>query len=96
MPIRHPRSLDWKVELMGSSEDTVILSVGRTEALVLFDMLAEFYGQSSLEVHDSSERLALVRLHGALEKTLVEPFRPDYGSVIAEARSSLAAQSGDT
>ncbi len=79
---------------MGVSEEAVRVTVGRSEALVLFEMLAEFYGQPVLEIPGPAERLALVRLHGALEKTLVEPFLPDYRALIEEARSKLAAQSG--
>jgi hypothetical protein len=57
-------------------------------------MLAGFYSQPTLEIGSSAERLALLRLHGALEKALVEPFRPDYGKLIDEARSLLSAQFG--
>jgi hypothetical protein len=79
---------------MGISEETVTLTVGRAEALVLFEMLADFYRQPALEIRGPAERLALVRLHGALEKTLVEPLMPDYRALIEAARSKLAAQSG--
>lgn len=79
---------------MGISEEAVTLTVGRAEALVLFEMLADFYSQPALEIAGPAERLALVRLHGALEKTLVEPFMPDYRELIEESRSKLAAQSG--
>ena len=80
---------------MGVSEEAVTLTVGRAEALVLFEMLANFYRQPVLEIGGPAERLALVRLHGALERTLVEPFMPDYRALIEAARSELAAQSGD-
>jgi hypothetical protein len=79
---------------MGVSEEAVTLTVGRAEALVLFEMLADFYSQPVLEIHGPAERLALIRLHGTLEKTLVEPFMPDYRALIEESRSKLAAQSG--
>ena len=79
---------------MGVSEEAVIVTVGRAEALVLFEMLADFYSQSVLEIPGPAERLALVRLHGALEKTLVEPFMPNYRALIEESRSKLAAQAG--
>ena len=79
---------------MGVSDDADTLTVGRAEALVLFEMLADFYSQAVLEIPGPAERLALVRLHGALEKTLVEPFMPDYRALIEESRSKLAAQSG--
>lgn len=79
---------------MGISEEAVTLTVGRAEALVLFEMLVDFYSQPALKISGPAERLALVRLHGALEKTLVEPFMPEYRALIEEARSRLAAQSG--
>lgn len=79
---------------MGVSEEPVTLTVGRPEALILFEMLADFYSQPALEIPGPAERLALIRLHGSLEKTLVEPFMPDYRALIEEARSNLAAQSG--
>ena len=80
---------------MGSNEGTITVTVGRAEALVLFEMLAGFYRQPVLEITGPAERLALSRLHGALEKTLVEPFMPDYRALIEAARSKLAAQSGE-
>jgi hypothetical protein len=80
---------------MGATEGTITMTVGRTEALVLFEMLADFYRQPVLEIDGPAERLALVRLHGALEKTLVEPFMPDYRALVEAARSELAAQSGE-
>ena len=42
-----------------------------------------------LAVPSLAEGLALIRLHGALEKILVEPFRPDYKELLEEARASL-------
>jgi hypothetical protein len=50
------------------------LAIGKSEALVLFDFLADFHQERSLAVNDSAERLALARLHGALESALVEQF----------------------
>jgi hypothetical protein len=65
--------------------------IGKSEALVLFELLADFYLESSIQINDNAERLALVRLHGAL----VEPFSPDYCQIIAAARSELVQQWGD-
>ena len=72
------------------------IRIGHDEALILFEMLADFYSQTTLEIKDSAERLALVRLHGALEQTLVGPFQPDYQILISSARTRLAAQAGDS
>ena len=74
---------------MAINEEDVHLMIGRAEALVLFEMLADFYSPPCLQIQSPAERLALGRLHGALEKALVEPFMPDYQSLIDEARSLL-------
>lgn len=76
------------------TDSIISLEIGRDEALVLFELLADFYSQPKLDIPTAAERLALVRLHGALEKTLVEPFRKDYLTLINEARARLSAQSG--
>ena len=75
------------------SEKPITLTLGRDEALVLFELLAGFSNQPALEVRNGAERLALARLHGTLEKTLVEPFMENYRMIIAEARSRLTGQS---
>jgi len=81
-----------KLERM--SDTVVDLQLGIDEALVLFETLAEFQNQPSVAVPSSAERLALIRLHGVLEKSLVEPFRPDYQQVLEAARARLRAQFG--
>lgn len=80
---------------MALTEDSVPLTLGRAEALVIFEMLADFYKQPTLEIRGSAERLALVRLHGALEKTLVEAFMPNYRALVEAARAELTAQYGE-
>lgn len=75
-------------------DDNIILSLGKSEALVLFDLLADFYKQPVLEVRDNAERLALVRLHGAVETALVEPFSEDYRDILSRARADLTRQWG--
>jgi len=71
---------------MGMAEDITTLTLGRAEALVLFEMLADYRNQPRVEVRTPADRFALIRLQGALEKTLVEPFMPDYRSLVEEAR----------
>lgn len=75
-------------------DEPVSLKLGRNEALILFEMLADFYNQPALTVRDAAERLALVRLHGSLESALVEPFQPDYRELIDVARKQLIDQAG--
>jgi hypothetical protein len=74
--------------------EKVSISIGKPEALILFELLAAFHSQPALSFKDNAERLALVRLHGALESTLVEPFSKDYDRLISEARSYLLKQWG--
>jgi len=71
----------------------ISVRIGRDEAVVLFEMLAKFTRQKALSVRDEAERLALFRLHGALESTLTEPFRPEYKQLVDESRSRLLLQS---
>jgi hypothetical protein len=49
-------------------------------------------GYFHLEIKDDAQRLALVRVQGALESTLVEPFSKDYGEIISAARRDLLQQ----
>ena len=79
---------------MSMSEEGLELAIGRAEALVLFEMLADFYSQPCLHIGNAAERLALIRLQAALEKALVEPFMPEYRALIEEARSRLLDQAG--
>ncbi len=79
---------------MSMSEEGIHLAMGRAEALTLFEMLADFHSQPCLQINGAAERLALVRLQGALEKVLVEPFMPDYQALVDEAHAHLAAEFG--
>lgn len=79
-----------------ATRETITLVIGKSEALILFDFLADFHHESSLQVNDNAERLALVRLHGALESTLVEQFSPDHRQIISAARNDLTRQWGNS
>jgi hypothetical protein len=69
------------------------LRIGRDEALILFELLADFSSQSELPIGDEADRIALFRLHGALESTLVEPLKEDYAQAIEKSRKHLIEQS---
>lgn len=77
-----------------TSEEMISIIIGKREALILFELLADFHSQPVLELKDNAEKLALVRLHGALQSTLVEPFSTDYGQLVNDARSHLLKQWG--
>ena len=76
------------------SDKVITLQLGIDEALVLFETLYDFFDQPTVAVPSASERLAFIRLHGALEKSLVEPFRTDYQELLEAARARLAEQFG--
>jgi hypothetical protein len=73
-------------------EDTIVpLNLGRDEAIVLFELLFDFSVEDgALSLADPVNRLSLVRLHGALEKALVEPFDPRYKALLKAARTRLS------
>ncbi len=79
---------------MSIADSTTILTLQKSEALVLFALLADYESQPCLEARTTAEKIALVRLQGALENVLVEPFMPDYRSLVDEARSNLEIQAG--
>jgi hypothetical protein len=60
-------------------------------ALVLFELLASERLGSGLE---APERNALWQLEGYLEKTLVQPFSPDYSQLLEQAKASLVERFG--
>jgi hypothetical protein len=60
-------------------------------ALVLFELLAAGRLEPGLE---AAERNALWQLEGYLEKTLVQPFSPDYSQLLEQAKASLVQRFG--
>jgi hypothetical protein len=60
-------------------------------ALVLFELLASERLEPGL---DPSERNALWQLEGYLEKSLVQPFSPDYSQLLEQAKASLLERFG--
>jgi hypothetical protein len=76
------------------SDAKIHFELGRDEALVLFELLADFGDQERLELPSPVERLALLRLHGALERTMVEPFCPEYLELLERARKALKEEAG--
>ena len=71
------------------NQESTTVTLGRSEALVLFELLADFDRQNCIAIGSDAERLALLRLHAALESTLVEPLTPEYQARMDEARRSL-------
>ena len=75
------------------SDRTVELRLTPDDALVLFEWLHRLEDEDSLDSLPgllAGEKVALWRLSGALERTLVEPFHAEYDRLVAEARDRLA------
>lgn len=79
---------------MVHAKGTTTFTLERAEALVLFEMLAHLDDQNCVPLHTPAEKLAMARLQGSLEHVLVEPFMPEYDSLVEEARSELMTQVG--
>lgn len=71
------------------SDEGISLKLTRAEALVFFEWLARNDAAEALPCDDPSEQQVLWRLEGQLEKALVEPLRPDYVQLLAEARRKV-------
>ncbi|MGX5673998.1 hypothetical protein [Thermomonas fusca] len=71
--------------------DNVDLTLSHDEALVLSDLLARYEQTDKLTLTHNAEYLALSRLSALLDKALVEPFDPNYSSLVSHARERLAA-----
>jgi len=72
-------------------EAIVQVSLSRDVALVLFEMIAAQSDRPEIAVRDSAEQMAVWKLEGVLESILVEPLRPDYTQLVAEAKARLKA-----
>ena len=71
-------------------EREVSLALTKSEALVLFELLARIDNAASLKFEHPAEQTVLWRLEAELEKTLVEPFSPEYDKLLADARKQVA------
>lgn len=71
----------------------VELKLGKQEAIVFFEWLANLDSLGSGVFQHPSEEIVLWKLQGQLESTLVEPFASDYREILADARKSVG--SGD-
>ena len=71
-----------------SDDERVLIELTRPEALVLFELLARWSEQGSIDSHleHQAEQRVLWEIEGTLERMLVEPFMPDYGDRLAQAR----------
>ncbi len=72
------------------AEQDVTISLTGDEALVLFDLLHRWEDLELVTApQHQAEQVALWNLSAVLERVLVEPFNPDYASLVSEARARL-------
>ena len=70
----------------------VTVSLTHDEALVLFEWLArEDDDKGGIHVEHPAEQRVLWQVQAYLEKTLTEPFAPDYDKLLAAARERVVA-----
>ena len=70
------------------------VTIGKDEALVLFELLWGFRDQPALLIRDNAQRAALWDICATLEKALHEPFLEDYSRILEEAKQRLTSRYG--
>ncbi len=70
-------------------DERITIELSSEESLVLFEFLSRFSNDHKLEIHDQAEERVLWNMCCDLEKTLVEPFRPDYADLLQKARDAV-------
>ena len=75
-------------------QERLLLPLSSDEALVLFDWLTSVEYEY-IESLPHPERHVLLRIHGRLEKNLLEPYLPNYVELLAAARRRLEVLTGD-
>lgn len=76
--------------------DFVTITIDKAEALVLFDLLADFRDAPALSIRNDAGRATLWAVAACLEKVLTEPFMDDYGRILVEAQTQVVAKSGSS
>jgi len=72
----------------------VSIQLAGDEALILFELCSRFVELEQLTVTDPAEAAALLGLCAVLERTLVEPLRPDYAVLLENARRRVRERAG--
>ncbi len=72
--------------------ENVTIQLSHDEALVLFEFFSRFCDEGDdFALRHTAEYLAFMRISAQLDKSLVEPFRPEYADLLQAARKRLAA-----
>lgn len=65
------------------------IELSNDEALILFERLAQLDDQGAFPVKDHAEELVFWKIQSQLEKSLVEPLKPDYRKLVLEAKARV-------
>jgi hypothetical protein len=71
--------------------ENITITLSHDEALALYGFFVRFDEREDFTMRHTAEYLAFLRLSAELDKTLVEPFQPDYLESVRAARERLAA-----
>ena len=72
------------------NDQSLIISLNKNEALVLFEFLARFNQKADESLfEDQAEQKVLVNLEASLEKHLSEPFQSNYTVLVNKARQEV-------
>lgn len=75
-------------------DDSLPLTLGRDEALVLFEWITQLNKRDDMRFVDQSEQRVLWDLEARLESALAEPFSGDYDKLLAAARDRVRDPEG--
>ena len=68
------------------ANEKVTISLSRDLAISLFEWSYQFMTDNDPTFHHPADAVGIDELSGELERTLTEPFKPDYPKVLREAR----------
>lgn len=72
--------------------ENVAITLAKDEALVLFDLLWGLGDEPVVTIRDQADRVALWPLVCLLERELAEPFRAEYGELVAAAKKRITPE----
>ena len=70
--------------------DDLNITLSKDEALVLFEFFARFDNSTHFVLRNNAEYIAFSKISGQLDKTLSEPFNPNYPAIYQAAQERLA------
>lgn len=72
--------------------ENINITLSQDEALVLFEFFSRFCDDDdSFTMRHNAEYIAFMRISAQLDKTLVEPFKPQYRELLHSAQDRIAA-----